>query len=402
MGNSLLKQAEEGNRTAASKRQILREYILGGNLSITDLSAALSLSVPTVTRFISELIEEGFVYDFGKQGTAGGRKPNIYGLNPQAGYYVGVELRKDSIKMAVTDFTGEVIDLTESDKPLSDGSPESIINLGESVLKFVSRNEIPREKLLAVGVNVSGRVNSMTGYSYSYFFTEEQPLAKLLEEELDCTVYVENDTRAAAYGEYMHGVGGAADTMLYVNASWGLGLGMIFNGRPFYGKSGFSGEYGHFPMFDNEIICRCGKRGCLETEASGSAVHRIFLEKLREGRISMLSDKFERGDDITLSDILTALQKEDVLAIEVVERVGDTLGKAIAGLINMFNPELIVIGGAMARAKDYLSLPVKSAINKYSLRLVSKDTSLKLSNLNEDAGVIGACLLSRSKSLGLL
>jgi len=131
----------------------------------------------------------------------------------------------------------------------------------------------------------------------------------------------------------MSGVGDNVKTMLYVNASWGLGLGMVIDGKLFYGKSGFSGEYGHFPMFDNEVICRCGKRGCLETGASGSAVHRIFLERLGEGRISMLSDRFKNGEEITLEDILAAVLKEDVLAIEIMESVGHTLGKALAGLI---------------------------------------------------------------------
>ncbi len=402
MATTFLKQAEEGNRTAILKQQILREYISGGDLSITDLSAAMSLSVPTVTRFIGELIEEGFVYDFGKQGTAGGRKPNIYGLNPLAGYYVGVELRRESIKMALINFKGQVLDTIEERKALSDVSDESIEAFCQNVKEFVRRNEVTWEKVLAVSLNLSGRVNSHTGYSYSYFFVEEQPLAKLLEERFGCTVYVENDTRAATYGEYMCGVGAGEKTMLYINASWGLGLGMVFDGNLFYGKSGFSGEYGHFPMLENEIICRCGKRGCLETGASGSAVHRIFLEKLNEGRISILSEKYERGEKILLKDILDVLQKEDVLAIEVIEGVADTLGKAIAGLINMFNPELIVLGGVLSQGKEYLMLPIKSAINKYSLRLVSQDTALKLSKLGDDAGVIGACLLARGKSLGLI
>ena len=224
----------------------------------------------------------------------------------------------------------------------------------------------------------------------------------LLEERLGYTVYIENDTRAATYGEYMSGVGNSEKTMLYINASWGLGLGMVLVGKLFYGKSGFSGEYGHFPMFDNEVICRCGKRGCLETGASGSAVHRIFLERLGEGRISMLSDKFRGGEAISLDDILSAVLKEDVLAIEIMESVGHTLGKALAGLINMFNPELIVLGGTLAATRDYLMLPVKSAINKYSLRMVSKDTEIKFSKLGESAGVVGASLLARSKLLHLL
>lgn len=400
MTNSFLKQATEGNKNAILKQQIICQYISGGDSSITDLSKAVNLSVPTVTKLLAELIEEGFVHNFGEQGTAGGRRPNIYGLNPYAGYFIGVDIRKDSVEMAVVNFKGQLIDQTTVEFRM-DNDPRSLDRLCEAILGFISTHKIAQEKVLAVGVNISGRVNSQAGYSYSYFFVEEQPLTMLLEERLGSTVYIENDTRAATYGEYMYDDAHNEQTMLYVNASWGLGLGMIIDGKVFYGKSGFSGEFGHFPLLDNEIICRCGKRGCLETGASGSAMHRIFLEKLRQGRVSMLSEKFNKGEEIALSDILAALLKEDVLAIEVLDAVGHTLGKAIAGLINMFNPEMIVIGGTLSVAKEYLMLPVRNAVNKYSLMLVNKDTQIKLSSLGERAGVMGACLLARSKSLGL-
>ena len=190
--------------------------------------------------------------------------------------------------------------------------------------------------------------------------------------------------------------------MLFINVSWGLGMGMILDGKLYYGKSGYSGEIGHFPLLDNDIICQCGKVGCLETGASGLAVHRIFLEKLREGKASALSAKFNNGEEISLGDILDALAEEDVLAIEAVEEIGNTLGRAIAGLINIFNPELVVIGGRMSTAEEYLMLPIKSAINKHSLNIVSKDTVIKFSKLGKKAGPIGACMLSRSHLLGLL
>lgn len=401
MTNSFLKLATEGNKNAILKQQIICQYILCGDSSITDLSKAVNLSVPTVTKLIGELIDEGFVHNFGEQGTAGGRRPNIYGLNPYAGYFIGADIRKDSVVMAAINFKGQLIDETTVAFQM-DNDPHSLDKLCEVILNFVRSHKITRDKVLAIGVNISGRVNSQTGYSYSYFFVEEQPLTMLLEERLGTTVYIENDTRAATYGEYMYGDAHNEQTMLYINASWGLGLGMIIDGKIFYGKSGFSGEFGHFPLLDNEIICRCGKRGCLETGASGSALHRIFLEKLRQGRVSMLSEKFKKGVEITLNDILDALLKEDVLAIEVLDSVGHTLGKAIAGLINMFNPEMIVIGGTLSVAKEYLMLPVRNAVNKYSLMLVNKDTQIKLSTLGERAGVMGACLLARSKSLGLL
>ena len=372
MTNSFLKLATEGNKNAILKQQIICQYILCGDSSITDLSKAVNLSVPTVTKLIGELIDEGFVHNFGEQGTAGGRRPNIYGLNPYAGYFIGVDIRKDSVVMAAINFKGQLIDETTVAFQM-DNDPHSLDKLCEVILNFVRSHKITRDKVLAIGVNISGRVNSQTGYSYSYFFVEEQPLTMLLEERLGTTVYIENDTRAATYGEYMYGDAHNEQTM-----------------------------FGHFPLLDNEIICRCGKRGCLETGASGSALHRIFLEKLRQGRVSMLSEKFKKGVEITLNDILDALLKEDVLAIEVLDSVGHTLGKAIAGLINMFNPEMIVIGGTLSVAKEYLMLPVRNAVNKYSLMLVNKDTQIKLSTLGERAGVMGACLLARSKSLGLL
>lgn len=225
--------------------------------------------------------------------------------------------------MAVINFKGQLIDETTVDF-LMDNDPRSLDRLCDVIQNFIRARKIARDKVLAVGVNISGRVNSQTGYSYSYFFVEEQPLTMLLEERLGTTVYIENDTRAATYGEYMYGDAHSEKTMLYINASWGLGLGMIIDGKIFYGKSGFSGEFGHFPLLDNEIICRCGKRGCLETGASGSAMHRIFLEKLKEGRVSMLSEKYKKGEEITLNDILAALLKEDVLAIEILESVGHT------------------------------------------------------------------------------
>ncbi len=402
MNSSFLQKGYEGNRGASLKKEILRLLVLAGTNSITDISREMNLSVPTVTKLIGELMNEGYVLDVGKQGTNGGRRPNVYGLNPDAGYFAGVDISKDTISIGVINFKGEMTEYSGNLAFVMENTLESLDSLCSIINNFLDKIPVSRAKILSLGVNLSGRVNSESGYSYSFYFLGEKPLSMLIEERVDCPVYVENDSRAMTYGEFMAGEESHVKNMLFINASWGLGIGIIVDGKLYYGKSGFSGEYGHFPFYENEIICRCGKRGCLETGVSGSAIHRMFTEKLKEGRVSMLSGKFNNGEDITLEDIMEALKKEDVLAIEIIECVGNELGKAISGLINLFNPELIVLGGTLAAAKEYILLPIRSAINKYSLILVSKDTKLRLSRLGEKCGVTGACMLVRSKTLGLL
>ena len=389
-------------KNSSLKKRILGLCVNEGDYSLADLSKELNTSIPTITKLVGELIDDGFLEDMGKQGTNGGRRPSIYGLNSSAGYFVGIEVRKDEISVAVTNFKGQTIDYKEDIAFTLENSEASFKKLCDGTKEHLSRIGVDASKVLAYGVNLSGRVNNETGYCFTYFLGEDRPIASLLEEELMAPVFIENDSRAMTYGEYICGVANKEQDMLFLNVAWGLGMGMILDGKLSYGKSGFSGEIGHFPLLDNDQICQCGKTGCLETGASGLALHRIFMEKLRDGRASMLSEKFNKGGEITLDDILGAILEEDVLAIEVVEEIGAVLGRAIAGLINLFNPELVVIGGRLSAASEYLLLPIKSAIQKHSLNIINRDTTIKFSKLGRKAGPIGACRLSRSKLLGLL
>ena len=398
---NFLDRIDDG-KNGSLKKKILGLCITDGDFSIADLSKELNTSIPTITKLLSELIEDGFIEDLGKQGTSGGRKPNIYGLCASAGYLVGIDIGSQHISVAVTDFKGTLIDYREDMPFVLESSEESFRKMCGMILSHIGSLGIDKDRILAYGINLTGRVNCETGFSFSYFIGEERPLTATLEDLLDNTVFIDNDSRAMAYGEYICGVGNGEKNMLFINLSWGLGMGMILDGKLSYGKSGFSGEIGHFPFKDNDIMCRCGKIGCLETVASGSAIHRFFTDRLKEGRASVLRPKFEKGEDISLDEIIDALADEDVLAIESMEVTGRELGRAIAGLINIFNPELVVIGGKLTVAKDYLMLPIMGAINKYSLIIVSKDTTVKFSRLGSKGGALGACMLSRSKLLGLV
>ena len=400
MGKTFLNSIDGKN--AVLKRRILGLCINDGDFSLADLSKELGTSIPTTTKLVEELLEDGLLEARGKQGTHGGRRPSIYGLNPSAGYFVGVDIRRKFISYAVIDFKGTTVTYHEHLPYSVQNSEESFVDMCRYIKESLAESNIANEKVLAYGFNLTGRVNNETGYCFSYFIGEDKPIASVLEKELDRPVFIENDSRAMTYGEYIAGTGNGEKNMLFLNVAWGLGMGMIMDGTLSYGKSGFSGEIGHFPLLENNTVCHCGKTGCLETGASGSAVFRIFMDKLKEGRASSLTDKYTNGEDIHIEEIIEAANDEDVLAIEVIEEIGTVLGRAIAGLINVFNPELIVIGGSVAAAKDYLLLPIKSAIQKHSLNIINSDTKIKLSKLGKKAGPIGSCMLSRSKLLGLL
>ncbi len=401
MTNKFIQEINSGSKTGSLKKEILCYYINNGENSLADLGKEMNLSIPTITKLVMELMEDGYVVDFGKQETSGGRRPNIYGLNHNSGYFVGVDIDHSSINIGMINFNGSLIDI-KSDIPYKIGeTTESIYALCNIINKYLDESDIPRNKILNVGVNISGRVNPRTGHSHS-FFLSERPLTEIFTEKLGIPTTIDNDTRALAYGEFLGGCVNEERNIIYINVGWGLGNALIINGELYYGKSGFSGEFGHNPTFENEVLCHCGKKGCLETEASGSYIHRTFIEKLNNGEISVLSKKYDAGEKITITDIIEAALNDDTMAIELIEKVGTTLGKATAGLINIFNPELVVIGGTMAMAEDYLYLPLQSSIKKYSLNLVSSDSEIKLSRLGNKAGVIGACMLARSKTVGLI
>ena len=392
----------DSSKNADIKRHILRLCILNDNHSIADLSKELNTSVPTVTKIIGELIAEGFMLDMGKVGTSGGRRPSIFGLNAAAGYFIGVDIARQHFHIAITDFKGDVVSFIPDIEFILEARADSFKALCRLVKGKVAETGIPWDKVLSVGVSLSGRVNPEEGYSMSYFMSDDLPLNANFEKEFHVPVSIETDSRAMTYGEFLAGGHGKeARNMLAVNLSWGLGMGMILDGRLYYGKSGFSGEIGHVPLLDNEKICRCGKVGCLETGASGSALHEMILEKLQSGRPSSLSKQFATDHDISLDGILKAVEEEDVLAIDCIGKVGETLGRGLAGLINIFNPGLVVIGGRLIVGKKYLMYPIKTSVNKYSLNRVSSDTKIVYSTLGRKAASIGNCLIARSKYLGL-
>lgn len=384
------------------KRSILVQLATFGGVTIAELAKGLNVSVPTVTKLLMELKEEGYLEDNGKIETAGGRRPNVFGLAADALYFVGVEVRRRRIEIVLMDFRGNVVNRKDEIPYVLENTAEALEKVCQEVELFIGETEMDKEKIAGIGISLTGRVDANEGYSYTFFNFNEMPLTDVLQHRLGVPVYIENDSRAMVFAEKKFGVVKDEKNVLFLNLGRGVGVGTMFDGKLYYGKTGFAGEFGHIPLFDNEVMCHCGKKGCLETEASGIALEKMFIERLKAGESSVLSADWKAGKELLLYDIIKAANNDDVLAISLIAEIADKLGRGVGVLINLLNPDLVVVGGSFSLTGDYLMLPLKAAVNKYSLSLVSKDTRFKLSLLGENASSMGVAMLVRAKILGAI
>lgn len=389
------------HKNSVIKRNIIAHMAVNGECTLSELTKELHISVPTITKLVQELVEENIVTDLGKVETPGGRRPNIFGLANSAIYFAGVYVGRDNMRFVITDLQNNIIvEHTDPTFELQD-RPQCFEKICAATEAFINGCGIDRDKILGMGLCIVGRVNPDTGRSYKYFTSLDNSLREILEERIGLHVLVENDTRARCYAEYTTGKSKNESNVLYLHMGRGVAIGIVMDGKLYYGKSGFAGEFGHIPFFDNEIICSCGKKGCLETEVSGIAIEDKMCREIEKGVNTILREQYAQRKSIHIDDIIAAAKNDDNLSIELIEEAGEKVGKAVAFLINTFNPETVIVGGNLAMAGDYIMLPLKSATNKYSLNLVYKDTKFRLSKMSENAGAWGVAMLIRNKIIGL-
>lgn len=390
------------HKNSLIKRNIIAYMAVNGECTLSELTKELHISVPTITKLVQELVEESIVTDLGKVETLGGRRPNIFGLANSAIYFAGVNVSRDSITLLITDLQNNIIkEESFPDFELLD-RPQCMERICSVIENFINTCGIDRGKILGVGVCMPGRVNPETGRSYKYFTLNEESLRDTIEHRIGLRVLLENDTRARCYAEYTCGKSKDESNVIYLHLGRGVAIGIVVDGKLYYGKSGFAGEFGHIPFFNNELICSCGKKGCLETEVSGMALEEKMSRLIESGVNTILREQYDREKSIHIDDIIAAARNDDNLSIELIEEAGEKTGKAVAFLINIFNPETVIVGGNLAAAGDYIMLPLKSATNKYSLNLVYKDTKFRISKMSENVNASwGVAMLIRNKIIGL-
>ncbi len=385
-------------------RKIFSHCINNKKSTIPEIARSVGYSAPAVAKQINELLENGYIIDYGKTENKEGRPANLYGIDASAGFFVGVVLHHLSFNIGIMNLAGEIIKHSMDKSFRLDNTRESVEIIVEYTQRFIrsicaDNNEVTKAKILNINFGISGRVNPESGYSFSMFNTGEVPLADVLREKLQMSVSIDNDTRAMAYGEYSTLIKESKfSNMLFLNVGYGVGLGIIIDGKLYQGSSGYAGELGHTSVFGKEVMCHCGKIDCLETEASGRYIIKELYKRIADGSDSILAKKIQDGKTINIYDFIDAVNKrEDPLCLDILEKVSHKLGRQVANMINIFNPEKIVVGGLLSHTGRYLFDPLLLGTRKYALTLARENTEITLSSLQLQAGIIGSCLLARDK-----
>jgi predicted NBD/HSP70 family sugar kinase len=284
-----------------------------------------------------------------------------------------------------------VTPVTKIDLPLA-ATPDALNILSESIDSLIKHSGIPKSKIAGVGIGMPGFIDIQQGVNYSFFETGQQSITGFLNEKLGIPIYIDNDSSLIALAELRFGTARNKRNVMVINIGWGVGLGLILNGELFRGNNGFAGEFSHIPLFTNGKICSCGKFGCLETEASLAVVVEKARLGLNEGKISSLKqipENYELANDV----IIAAATRGDKFSIELFSEVGYNIGRGVAILIHILNPEMIILSGRGAHAGRIWRAPVQQAINEHCIPRLADKTIIEISALGHEAELIGAAAL---------
>ena len=311
-------------------------------------------------------------------------------------YLLGVDLGGTNILVALAEKGGRILRLQEFLTGAAAGRENVWHNLLAGLDEVLGREKVNRDKLAGIGVCAAGFIDF---YSRTVISSPNLPgwegfsLEKELERKLNLPVLVENDANAAAYGEFVFGAGAGKRNMVNITLGTGIGGGIIIEGEIYRGSGGFAGEIGHLPILPGGPPCGCGRRGCLESLASGSAIAREGRALIIKGSRTILREMLGDEEELTAYHVFEAAKEGDAEAARIVENAACYLGRALAAVVNLLNPEVISIGGGMAAAGKVIFDPVRRYLKEMSIRPAGEMVRLVPAVLGEKAGIRGMLAL---------
>ena len=404
------KDSVEAEGTARSSREFLRRrnryFILkaidkAGPLSRHDIVNLVRIRPATVIHFVDKLIKDGFVSELGPGESSGGRRPILLEFNPEARLAIGVYLGEARIMAAMVNLRGKIIRLKKREVGGFGSKEQLTADTVRIISKLIINSATKKEKVIGIGLGVPGLVDRKKGVSLFcalYRWWKEIPFKEILEKKFGVSVHVENDTRVLTLAEKWFGLGKEINNFLYLDVEEGIALGMFLDGILYDGVGGSAGELGHVTIDSNGPLCKCGNRGCLEAVASTDAIEERIKELLSRGAQSILKDNLKgKLERVRFSDIVRAAKSGDGLARQVLEEAGRYLGIGVANLVNLLNPGLIIVGGLITQVEEFVLEPMKVILKQRALSKPAGEVQIRVTQLSETAGALGAASLVLQK-----
>jgi len=358
---------------------VLNTIRLDGPISRAQIARGTGLSAATVSGLVAELIDDDLIFEREEGDSSGGRRPVLLSLNPSGGYVMGIKLMEDHLIAALTNLEANVVD--SMSVPFSSTEPEEVVQaIGDGVAHLLAQNEIPSAKLFGVGVGLAGIVDQETGILRlsPIFGWQGLPFGKMVQNKLQVPVYIDNDVNTVTLTEKWFGMARDIDHFLTVTIGRGVGLGIVSNGRLYRGRGG-AGEFGHVVVDPDGELCSCGKRGCLETYVADPSL----LKKAK-------AENDLRKQVRTIDDLRTLAMAGNSTAKAIYALAGEMLGRGIANLINVFDPQMIILTGEGVKARDLFVETMFRAIQSNTMPGMGPETTVHIDELEDLAWARGA------------
>ena len=372
-----------------------------GGISRAELAQRMHLSRAAMTAIVNDLIKCDAIRETEPRNGSSGRPPIILEVNAPGGHVVGIDMGASHLSIILTDFAAQVIDEIEVPFRVADG-PEICISLANNLMEeLLKKNQLSIARISALGLGVPGPIASEAGMVYAPPIMpgwDGYPIQANLEERWGLPVSLNNDAELGALGEWAYGVGRGENHLAYIKVGTGIGSGLLLSGQIYRGATGSAGEIGHLTIEENGPLCDCGNSGCLEALAGGKAIARQGREAILKGQRTLLASMVPM-ESLTARDVAFAARRGDLVSQKIIATAGRYLGIAIAGLVNLFNPRTVVIGGGVAQIGDLLLQPIRDTVTQRSLQASARTVRINTAVLRRHSSGMGAIVQALSIAL---
>lgn len=372
-----------------------------GGISRVDIARRMGLSRAAITAIVNDLLATGIIREAESRLGHSGRPPIVLEINPARGYVVGIDFGATHLNLLAVDISARILEELEVEIDIQSGPEACLEEASLRVHELLKKAQLNFKDVLAIGVGVPGPTFAEEGMVVAPPIMpgwDRYPIRDTLQKLWGLPVSVNNDAELGALGEWAYGAGRGERNLVYIKIGTGIGAGLLMDGKIYHGVTGSAGEIGHLTIDENGPVCACGNHGCLEALAGGRAIALQARQAIQKGLRTQLTN-IQPVEKITARDVASAAQRGDLVSQQILTQAGSHIGIALAGLVNMFNPGMVIIGGGVAQTGDILLEPMRQTVQRRSLPAATRVVRITTAMLGRRSSSMGAVIQALTMAL---